>query len=254
MKSRLIAAVAVAGALSLAITGTASASALGHPKHKPKPKPKPAATAPQVSGTTLERGLLPAGTIGDGFTALLTVSSGKRLASTKLQNSVPAMSCGDFESDISSTGYGDSAGAAEVFLNPDWQGGPSTFFGDQYVLQFPSTKAATTYYGEALAKYKGCQNFTESDPGDTTPGGGSIDVSASTLTKTTVGKYQAFQVTQLSAGSESTGFTTYNDILVVIAGTNVYQFWNSSGTNDEPSPTLMSQLISQVQKLYPRGK
>ena len=138
-------------------------------------------------------------------------------------------------------------------LNTDPQG-PTIFLGYQYVLQFPSTKAATTFYGEALAKYKGCQNFTESDPGDTTPGGGSIDVSASTLTKTIVGKYQAFQVTQLSAGSESTGFTTYNDILIVIAGTNVYQFWNSSGTNDEPSPTLMSQLISQVQKLYPRGK
>jgi hypothetical protein len=254
MKSRLIATVAVAGALSLAITGTASASALGHPKHKPKPKPKPAATAPQVSGTTLERGLLPAASIGDGFISLFTIGSGKNLAATKLQYSVPTMSCGDFESSISNTGYGNSAGAAELFLNSAWTGGPSILLGYQYVLQFPSTKAATTFYGQALAKYQGCQNFTESNPADTTPGGGTIDVSASTLTKTTVGKHQAFQVVQLSADSESSGFTGYNDILVVIAGTNVYQLWEASGTNDEPSPTAMSQLISQVQKLYPRGK
>lgn len=253
MKSRFIAVVAVAGALSLAITGTASASALGHPKHKPKPKPKPVATAPQVSGNTLERGLLSPASIGEGFTSLLSIGSGKSLISTKIQHSVAATSCGDFESGIGDTGYGNSASAAEIFLNSAWTGGPSIFVGTQSVLQFPSTKTATSYYGEALAKYKGCQNFTESDPADTTPGGGTIEVSASTLTKTTVGKYQAFQVIQLSADSESSGFTGYNDILIVVAGTNVYQLWEASGTNDEPSPTAMSQLISQVQKLYPRG-
>ena len=41
-------------------------------------------------------------------------------------------------------------------------------------------------------------------------------------------------------------------MLVVVSGTNVYQFWNLSGTNDEPSPALMAQLIKQTQKLYPR--
>jgi hypothetical protein len=252
MKAAFIAAVAMAGALSLAATGTASASALGHPKPKPKHKP-PAATAPQVSGVALKRALLPAETIGDGFTSVFAIDSGTKLASTSIQFSVPKMSCGDFEPDISTTGYGNTAGADDVFVDPNWDGGPSVYAGDQSVLQFSSTKAAATYYGQALIKYQNCQNFNEANPGDPLPGGGTTEVSASTLTKTNVGKYQAFEVIQLSADSAASGYTTYNDILVVVAGTNIYRLTEASGANDEPSPTLTAQLISQVQKLYPRG-
>jgi hypothetical protein len=250
MKSMFIA-MATAGALSLALTGTASASASGHPKHHPKPAPKPAA---QVTGKQLASALLPGETIGDGYTSMGTLDSGNSLASTTVLYRVPAMSCGDFEVDYGTpVGFGNSAGATEFFLNPNWQGGPDVAFGYQDVLQFPSIKTAASFYGQALAKYQACVNFSEPNPEDPTPGGGTIDVSSSTLAKTTVGQYQAFQVTQLSALSESPGQTSYNDILMAVAGTNIYQLWENSGTNDEPSPTLMAQLISQVQKLYPRG-
>ena len=252
MKSAFLAVMAMTGALSLAVAGTASASALGHPKPKPKHKP-PVATAPQVSGAALQNALLPADDFGDGFQSVFAFNSGKKLVSAKVQFSVPGMSCGDFEPDVSSTGYGNTAGADDIFLNPNWDGGPSIGSGDEYVLQFPSTKAAATYYGQARTKYQNCQNFSEENPGDPNPGGGTVEVSGSTLTKTTVGKYQAFGVIQLAALSEASGDTDYNDILVVVAGTNVYRFTESSGTNDEPSATLMAQLISQVQKLYPRG-
>jgi hypothetical protein len=250
MKCKFVTALAVAGVLSFAMAGTASAATLGHPKHH---KPKPAATAPQVSGVALESALLPAETVGDGYASVYAGNSGSKLTSTAVQYSVPSMNCADFESVVYFTGLGTTAATAEVFFNPNFETGPSIISGDQYVLQFPSTKAASAFYRQALAKYQVCQDFTESDPEDTVPGGGTIDVSASTLAKTTVGPYQAFQVTQLTAESEDSGQTDYNDILTVVAGTNVYQLWENSGTNDEPSTPLMAQLISQVQKLYPRG-
>jgi hypothetical protein len=254
MKSAFLAAAAVTGALTIALTGTASASALGHPKHpKPKPKPKPAATAPQVSGSILQSALLPDGDFGDGFASYETKNSGSSVR--RASGSSPSnLGCSRFEGYVYAAGLENTAGTFDQFYNPNmFNDQPAIMFGYQNVLQFASTKAADSFYNAALAEYKSCQNFSEPNPGDPNPGGGTIEISATAVTKTTVGKYQAFQVVQDAAASEASGFTSYNNTLVAVAGANVYTFWDLSGTNDEPSPTLMAQLISQVQKLYPRG-
>ena len=39
--------------------------------------------------------------------------------------------------------------------------------------------------------------------------------------------------------------------VVAVAGPDVYSMWQQSGTNDEPSPTLMGNLIKKIQGLYP---
>jgi len=246
MKSAFIA-VAMAGALSLAITGTASASALGHPEHHSKPKP---AAAPQVSGATLGSALLPAAAFGDGYTSLGTLTSGNRVTPATVTVHVAKLSCGYFELSygLVRTGFGNTAGVTGLFRSLGPQASPSPVNGFQSVLQFQSTTAAASFYGQVLAKYQSCRSFTESDPGAASPPAG---VSASTVAKTTVGHYQAFRVSQVNAAPDpSTGQTSYNDILVAVAGTNVYQLWKTSDTNDEPSPALMARLISRVQKLY----
>ena len=38
--------------------------------------------------------------------------------------------------------------------------------------------------------------------------------------------------------------------LFVDAGTDVYKIWDWSGSAGEPSPAVMSTLISQVRRLY----
>jgi hypothetical protein len=43
--------------------------------------------------------------------------------------------------------------------------------------------------------------------------------------------------------------TFFRNTLTVMAGPDVYQMFDYSGTDDEPSPALMSQLIRQVQQL-----
>jgi hypothetical protein len=251
MKSRMLAAIAIAACLSLAAAGTASAAA-GHPdKHKPKPKPKPAAAA-QVSGTRLQTALLPDSAFGDGFTSAIKLNTGGSLLPPGGRLHVPTMDCSSFEDYIYIGGFGDTAGALDSMVNPNpFPDYPNTVvYGIQSVNQFASTQAAATYYSQAFAKYGACQSFTEPNPGDTSPGGGSLDVSTMSVSQTSVGSYHAFQVVELVGFSEAPGVTFYNNVLVVAAGTNIYQFWDMSGTNDEPSPTLMTQLIQRTQKLY----
>ena len=76
----------------------------------------------------------------------------------------------------------------------------------QSVDQFPSTKAASTYYSQAKAKYAKCKDFTESVPASSIPGSGKMETTLMTMSKTKVGKYQAFQLTQAVTFSDSPAF------------------------------------------------
>jgi len=252
MKFKPIAAiVAAAGlslvtALSLTTAGSAAAAPLAQPKqHKPAPPP-------QVTGNRLQSALLPGSAFGDGFTASDLHSTGRRLLSTRAFLNVPRMSCSNFEAFFYYAGFGNTAGTIGFETNPNpFPAYPNTvLYGAQNVLQFASTKTATSFFGQERAKYSACQSFSEPNPGDTNPGGGRLEVTTMSVAKTTISRDQAFVVTQLVDLSEIPGLTFYNNTLVVLAGTNVYEFWNLSGTNDEPSPALMAKLISRTQALY----
>jgi hypothetical protein len=170
------------------------------------------------------------------------LTSGNSVTPATVTVHVADLSCGEFEIyyGFVRTGFGNTAGVTGLFRSPGSQGVPAAVDGFQSVLQFKSTTAAASFYGLVLAKYQSCRSFT-----------GAPGVSASTLAKITVGHYQAFRVSQVNALADpSTGQTSYNDILVAVAGPNVYQLCETSDTNDEQSPALMTRLISQVQKLY----
>jgi hypothetical protein len=239
-------AAATAAALSLVTAGTATGQPIAH-HGQPK-------AAPQITGPRLRTGLLPASAFGANFTVENTLNTGGTLlSSTKVTLHVPTASCSTFEGEIYVSGFGNTAGALDQYVNPDaaMQRPEAVIDGLQDVVQFATTAAATTFLTQAQAKYAACLSFSEPNPTDTNPGGGTFQISTLSVAKTTVSGDQAFTVTEAIALSEKPGLTQYIDVLYVLASTNVYSMWQYSGTNDEPSAVLMAKLIRQVQALYP---
>jgi len=248
VKFRIIAVVATAVALSLATAGSAAAVAAGHAT------PHRTARPPQVTGSRLQTGLLRPSSLGNGFTSGATLSTGGKLQSTRATMHVPSMSCRVFEGQIFFGVYGDTAGALSMFVNPNApaQFPDAIFYGYQAVVQFPTARAAGTFFAQSRAKFAHCQSFSEPNPGDNVPGGGTLQVGSVSVARTSISGYQGFVVTQSIAMSESPGTSWYRNILFAASGTDVYSLWEVSGVNDEPSPALMSRLIHRIQALYPR--
>ena len=248
MKFRLITVVAAAAALSLATAGSAAAVAAGPATGHRTSRP------PQVNGSRLQAGLLPSSAFGDGFTTGATLSTGRKLQPTRATKQVPSMSCRAFEGQIFFGVYGDTAGALSLYVNPNAaaQFPDTILYGYQAVVQFTTTRAAGTFLAQSQAKFARCQSFSEPNPGDHVPGGGTFQVGSVSVAKTSVGGDQGFVVTQSIAMSDSPGTSWYRNILFIASGTNVYSLWETSGVNDEPSPALMIRLIHRIQALYPR--
>jgi hypothetical protein len=207
---------------------------------------------PPVPGTALLTALLPVSDFGAGFTQ---VASGAPDSGDQLQQAGPGLNpavlgCSDFESVVYLDAYGETAGALQSFTNPGWQvDNPDIWDGQELVYQFGSAAAAATFYQRAYAEYQACQPLTVPQPSDTAIGGGALDLSTMWITKTTVAGYPAFVQVQSAARSETPGKNFWRNTLTVIAGPDVYQFLDYSGTDDEPSPALMTELIRNVQQL-----
>ena len=237
MKFKVIAVVSTAAALSLGMAGSAAASSLST---------KP---APQVTGARLRTALLPASAFGDGFTVTQRLNSGSKLASTQVRIKPSSLTCVAFETFIFVRGFGNTAGATNSVNNPnpDFSSYPSIVLGgDQTVLQFKTSGAATSFYNQAYARYKQCTAFTEPDPADNSQ----FELTVQSLAKTTVGKNKAFQVIQLVDIAALPAFSFYANTAVVLAGTNVYTIDDVNGTNDPISASLLGRLINRVQALY----
>jgi hypothetical protein len=236
VKYRLIAAIAIAIGMSVATAVPAGAAATRG--------------TPQVNGDLLLYAMPATSAFGSSYTSSDSNSTGRKLAATRARYHVPSMSCLNFESYARIGVYGDTAGAWDAFYNPDWRPQwPTVIRAVQAVNQFASNNAAMAFYRQALAKYQACQDFTEPNPGDHTPGGGTVAVSATSVTKTLIGRNLAFQVVQDAAFSELSGEQIHMNELYVVSGNDVYHFWDLSATNDEPWPSLMAELISNVQRL-----
>jgi hypothetical protein len=245
--SRIIAVVAATMALSFATAGSALAGTAGQVTAQRSARP------PQITGSRLQTGLLPASAFGDGFTTGATLSTGRKLQPTRATMHISSMSCATFEDQVFFGVFGDTAGALSMFSNPNAaaQYPDGIFYGYQAVDQFTSTGAAGTFFTQSRAKFADCQSFSEPDPGDTVPGGGTFQVGSVSVAKTSVSGDQGFVVTQSIALSETPGNTWYRNILFVVSGTDVYSLWEVNGVNDEPSPAVMSSLIHSIQALYP---
>lgn len=201
----------------------------------------------QVSGTKLRSALLPASSFGSDFKFLGAASSGKSLWHMKAKDHVSSMSCANFEDGLGLGRFGQSAVAIYEADNPDaFANFPNAeLYFSQVVYQFPSVKAATTFYGQAKTKYGKCQDFTESVPG----AGGKLETTVMSMSKTKVGKYQAFQLTQAVTISDAPAFPLMLNTLVTVEGTDVFTVFSLSGTNDAVSTDLMLKLINRVKKL-----
>jgi hypothetical protein len=231
MRFKTAAAVVAAVALSYAVAGPATAQSLA-------PLAKHSSAPAQVSGSRLQKGLLPGSAFGSGFTISGRLNTGSKLMGTRASLHVSSMKCSAFEGYDYVSGFGNTAGALDQYNNPS-----------QDVVQFASTSAATNFFNSGHSKFAACHTFSEPNPGDKSPGGGTYQVSTLSLSKLTVGGDHAFEATQTLAESEAPGITLYINVLFVVAGTNVYNLWNVSGTNDQPAP--MGKLIHQIQALYP---
>lgn len=244
MKFKTVMVTAAVAALSFAAAGSAAAQTRGHPVQRMSASP------PQVSGARLLKALLSPSAFGDGFTFGASLNSGGKLQSTHAQKHVSGMSCSAFEGSEWVSGFGNTAGAAEEYKNPNWSPRALAIgYGFEDVLQFASTQTAATYFNQADAKYASCREFSELNPGDTRPGGGTYQVNVLGVTKTTVRGARGFAVTQQIAESENPGVTVFIDVLYVISGADVYSLWDVSSTNDEPSPAAMGSLIHRIQGL-----
>lgn len=244
MKFRTVMVTAAVAALSFAAAGSAAAQTLG-----PSVQRMPA-SPPQVSGASLLSGMLSPSAFGAGFTFGASLNTGSKLQSTHANKHVSGLSCAGFQGTQWVSGFGNTAGAAEKYNNPNWS--PRALgigYGFEDVLQFATTGAAATYFNQADAKYSSCREFTEPNPGDTRPGGGTYDVNVLADSKTTVRGDRGFTVTQQIALSEAPGITLYIDVLYVVAGGDVYSLWDVNSSNDEPSPSAMSSLIHRIQSL-----
>jgi len=242
----------VAAAAALGIVAAGAIAVAGSAAAQPSARDSQSKT-PQLSGPRLQTGLLPASAVGAGFTPGATLNTGSGLLSTPTAQNGPTTSCSTFEGKIYVSGFGNTAGALAEYVNPNaaMQRPEAIMQGFQDVIQFGTASAATTFFTQARAKYLACLSFSEPNPTDTSPGGGTFQISTIGVSKTTVGGNAAFAVTQQIALSEHPGATEFVDVLYAVAGTDVYSMWQQSGTNDEPSPTTMGSLIHKVQALYP---
>jgi hypothetical protein len=237
MKFKATALIVSATALWLGMTGSALASPLSH---------KPAAP-PQVTGSRLQSALLPVSDFGDGFTVAGQLNTGNRLWSTRALIKPSSLSCIDFEEYIFVGGFGDTAGATDGFVNqsPAFADYPNIVLaGDQAVLQFKSTQAATSFYNQAFARYNQCSAFTESFTDY------QLELTNQSLSKTTIDKHAAFQLIQYVDVSSEPAVNFYENTAVVLNGTNVYTIDDLNGTNDPISASLLSDLVNRVQALY----
>lgn len=244
MRFKTAAAVAAAVALSCAAAGPAVAQSV-------VPAANRGSAPAQVSGSRLQKALLPGSSFGSDFTISSRLNTGSRLLGTRAILHVSGMKCGAFEDFDYVSGFGNTAGALDQYDNPSpFATYPNTvLYGFQDVVQFASTSAATSFFTASLSKYVACHSFSEPDPGDKSPGGGTYQVNTLSISKITVSGDHAFAGNQTLAESEASGITLYINVLIAVSGTNVYSLWDVSGTNDQPTP--MSKLIHQVQALYP---
>jgi hypothetical protein len=234
MKFKAIAVATSVTALSLGLAGSAMAAPLN--------------SAPQVTGSRLQSALLPASAFGSGWKVDQHLNTGHSLWSTHVNTKPSGLSCSTFSEYIYVGGFGDTAGATDGLSNSSPAIGdfPNVaLFGDQTVLQFQTTKAAASFYGQAYTRYKQCSAFTES-----LGGGDHLELSTQSLNGTTIDGHKAFQLIQYADVSSLPALNWYQNTAVVLSGTNVYTIDDLNGTNDPISGSLLGRLISRVQALY----
>jgi len=234
-----VVAASATAALSLAAAGAAVAAPVAHSK--------PGHPVTRVTGHVLATALLPESDFGaDYYMNAYVYSTGEATLAT-----VAGTSCAVFEQGYL-VGYGDTAEANMTSALiptavPAAIAPPSSV--SQDVAQFPSRRAAQSFFSQAQAKYRRCVSFPglPYDLGLTR-----IVLTGRGVTRTTVRGYPAFQTDQeLQPAVLSGGYpVAYLNTVVGLAGTTVYLIQQQEN-RDTPVPAWMpTDLISRIQALY----
>jgi hypothetical protein len=183
-----------ASATSAATAPTAAASPLATASMTPL-----AAASGQLTGTDLESVLVPVSDFPAGFAASSSgpVTSGGSLTSGAAQYPLATVSCSDFVQHLGSTGFGETAMAADSVVGTDQAY-------DQVIYQFSSASAATAFVAGIEPLAARCTSFSapadgvtatfslKAAPGDTLAGRSTVElqqtgkVSGSALTLDTL--------------------------------------------------------------------
>lgn len=139
-----------ASATSAATAPTSSAGALPTASMTPL-----AAATGQLTGTQLESVLLPASDFPAGFSASSSgpVSSGGTLTSAAAQYPLATVSCSDFVQHLGSTGFGETAMAADSIVGTDQAY-------DQVIYQFGAASSASAFVAGIQSLAGRCASFT----------------------------------------------------------------------------------------------
>jgi len=149
---------------SASATGAATApTTVTSPAATTSMTPLPAASG-QLTGTDLESVLLPASAFPTGFAASSSgpVSSGGSLTSAAATYPLGTVSCSDFAQHLGSTGFGETAMAADSIVGTDQAY-------DQVIYQFSTASAASAFVAGLEPLAARCKSFTAPADNNTVP-------------------------------------------------------------------------------------
>jgi hypothetical protein len=236
----VLAAVAGCSLPNVSVTPATSTPASGSAATTPT---APAPTAPmtplpqasgQLTGTELQTVLLPQSYFPAGFTSSSSgaVNSGGSLTSSAARYDLGTVSCGTFVSHLGSTGFGETAMAAEGF-----SGQQQAF--DQFVYQFASAAEASGFVAGIKALAGRCHSFTATDDGAT----GTFSLSAAPAAK--VGGHPSLELKQTGTIS---GSSLVLDTLFTASGLDVFAATAVGVGASAPTGLATSTIVYDLMK------
>ena len=229
-----------AAALSFTAAGATAATPAAHAG--------PGHPVTQVTGRVLATALLPESGFGpDYYRNAYTYATGEETL-----GAVPGTGCAAFEGGYLG-GYGDTAEASMTSALipaavPAGTAAPSSVIQD--VAQFPTGRAAQSFFSQAQARFRRCVSFPGGLPFDL--GDTRIVLTGRGVTRTTVRGYPAFRVDQelrpavLAGGNPVAYLTT----IVGLAGVTVYRIQQQEGRDVRVPAWMPADLIRRLQALY----
>jgi PknH-like extracellular domain len=197
----------------------------------------------QVTGKQLMSALLPASDFVAGYSVVNEEDSGGSLEHGQLF-SVPSMSCKAFWIEIGIVrGFGETAFASDLVGTKSVSASVLEVFG-QSVYQFPSTHAASSYFGQLNTKYQSCRSLSVSDTK-----GGTLHWTVRSVSKQHVGGHQALQLVENESDSAVPGPPLTIDVLWTMDGTDVYMISTTLLTTTSSKPTQSSLTLKLIARV-----
>jgi hypothetical protein len=196
----------------------------------------------QFTGRQLKAALLPASDFVAGYTAPAESDSGRHLEHSTLYN-LRSVSCSTFWLFIGEEyGFGETAFAGDLVEDETGTLNPEEIF-DQSIYQFASTNAATSFFGQMMAKYRSCHSVT------TTAGGKTTRQTVHSTSTVRVGGHRAWQIIDYAyTGVPGPPLKIY--LLWTIDGTDVYWVSTTPITPGSPQPTQSSLTLELIARVH----